>query len=345
MKICSIIGTRPQIIKHAVMNKALDGHDSILIHTGQHYDKNMYQKVFDLFNIPQPDYNLHIRSGTTSYQIGNTLYPIEKILIKEQPDFVLVHGDCNSTLSGAIAASRMHIPLVHIEAGLRSYDKSMPEELNRVQTDHCSDILFAPTIAAIHNLTNENLSGILVGDIMYDSFLQHSAEINQSKILEEVGIEKNGFYLATVHRDFNTNNIEYLQDIFNGFSQLNLPIVFPIHPRTHKTMMEHEFNYSNLLIIQPVDYFDLLSLVSNSKAVLTDSGGITKEAYFCHKPCLVLRKNFEYPETKDWNKLVGHHSQRIVDNIDFKPNVCWKPVFGKGDASRLIVKHLEEAMG
>ena len=351
MKIISIVGARPQFIKCASVSKELriNNHE-ILIHTGQHYDYEMSKLFFDQLHIPEPDFNLGIGSASQDEQIGKMLTKLEKILKNEKPDIVLVYGDTNSTLAGASASAKQNIPLAHIEAGLRSFDRTMPEEINRIVADHVSDYLFVPTKTAINNLKKEGIiEGVfLVGDVMYDILLQNNKIFKKSQILKKLDIKPKEYFLATIHRQSNTDNIIKLSNILESFSSSNKKIVFPIHPRTEDFIKKHALRKKigkNVCIIKPVSYFDFIWLEINAKKILTDSGGIQKEAYLLKVPCITLRENTEWIETiKDgWNTLVGTHKQKILYAMNnFKPNGKQSNHFGKGDASKKIVKILGE---
>ena len=347
MKIASVVGARPNFIKLAPVSKELRKEfDEIIIHTGQHYDYEMDKVFFDELGIPEPDYHLGVGSGSHGYQTGEMLKRTEKVLIKEKPDIVLVFGDTSSTLAGALAAVKLHIKVAHVEAGLRSFDKKMPEEINRVLTDHCSDLLFCPTETAVKNLKNEGIAeGVyLTGDVMVDA-LQENIKIaeKKSKILDELDLKPKGYYLATVHRAENTDDFSRLKSIVDAFCEIE-NIVFPCHPRTEK--MFKKFNLWDRLqkrvkVIKPVGYFDMLVLEKNARKILTDSGGVQKEAYIFKVPCITLRETTEWVETVEdgWNVLVGAESEKIVGMAnDFEPEGEQRKVFGSGKASDRIVE-------
>ena len=319
MKIVSIVGARPQFIKCAPVSRELrKAHDEILVHTGQHYDHGMSEVFFEELGIPKPDYNLGIGSGTHGRQTGAMLGVIEDVLEKEGPDVVLVYGDTNSTLAGALAAAKLHVPVAHVEAGLRSFDRRMPEEVNRVLTDHCSDLLFCPTETAVANLAAEGITeGVfLVGDVMLDAMNHNRAVAEErSTALADFGLSPKGYFLATVHRASNTDDPVALRAILEAFALLDAPVIFPVHPRTQKKLAGYGIApAANVRIVEPLPYFDMLALLSGARAVLTDSGGVQKEAYILEVPCVTLRENTEWVETIEdgWNVLVGADTNRIV---------------------------------
>ena len=312
----------------------------------------MSKVFFEQLNIPEPDYYLGIGSGTHGYQTGEMIKRIEEVLIKEKPDLVLVYGDTNSTLAGALAAVKLHIKIAHIEAGLRSFDKRIPEEVNRILTDHISDLLFCPTETAVKNLYNEGIkNGVyLTGDVMFDVLLTNIqiAERN-SKILKELCLKSRGYYLATVHRAENTDNRKNLENIINAFIESGELIVFPVHPRTVKFLKVYKLfdkikKADNILLIKPVGYLDMLMLEKNAKKILTDSGGVQKEAYLLKIPCITLRDRTEWIETVEdgWNILVGACKEKIIKAIkEFEPNgETYSYRFGDGRAGKKIVEIL-----
>jgi len=303
MKIASVVGARPNFIKLAPVSKELRKEfDEVLVHTGQHYDYEMNKIFFDEMGIPEPDYNLGVGSGSHGYQTGEMLKRIEEVLMKEKPDLVLVFGDTNTTLAGALAAIKLHIKVGHIEAGLRSFDKRMPEEINRALTDHCSDILFCPTETGVKNLKNEGIAkGVyLTGDVMVDA-LQENIKIaeKKSKILDELDLKPEEYFLATVHRAENTDDFSRLRSIVDAFCEI-VHIVFSCHPRTEKMFKKFDLwdrLQKSVKVIKPVGYLDMLVLEKNARKILTDSGGIQKEAYIFKVPCITLRENTEWVET------------------------------------------------
>jgi UDP-N-acetylglucosamine 2-epimerase len=354
MKVVTIVGARPQFIKAAPVSKALReaGHTEFILHTGQHYDYGMSQVFFDELGLPAANVNLDVRSGSHGKQTGQMLIGIEEVLIKEKPDWVLVFGDTNSTLAGALAAVKLHIPLAHVEAGLRSYNREMPEEHNRVLTDHCADLLFCPTKTAVGNLAKEGLTkGVYeVGDPMYDAVLMFSEKAKQrSTILHDLGLKKGGYLLATIHRAYNTDDPQTLKAIFSALNSINEIMVFPIHPRTRQKIQDYGLlndaaAVNNLRLIDPVSYLDMLILEQNARLILTDSGGVQKEAYFFGIPCLTLRPETEWVETvqSGWNILVGADVEKIVLlSQTFMPPVSHPAFYGNGQAVTQIIRILE----
>ena len=346
MKVVSVVGARPQFIKAAPVGKSLRaaGHTEILVHTGQHYDDEMSVVFFRDLEVPEPDYNLGVGSGSHGWQTGQMLIRIEEVLLREKPDWVLVYGDTNSTLAGALAACKLRIPLAHVEAGLRSSNREMPEEVNRVLTDHCSDLLFCPTKTAVRNLAREGITeGVhLVGDTMYDAVLQFAEIARQrSTILQDLGLRPKGYLLATVHRPYNADNPENLRNILAAFAEIGEPIIFPAHPRTRQRIAE--FSLNNPKLIDPVGYLDMLVLEKYARLILTDSGGMQKEAYFFGVPCVTLREETEWAETVEagWNMLVGADEERIVEAVrEFQPAGRRAAIFGDGCASERIAELL-----
>jgi UDP-N-acetylglucosamine 2-epimerase len=353
MKIASIIGARPNFIKCAPLSRELRKEfDDVLIHSGQHYDYEMNKVFFDELKIAEPDYHLGVGSGSHGYQTGEILKRTEEVLLKEAPDLVLVFGDTNSTLAGALAASKLHIKIGHIEAGLRSFDRQMPEETNRILTDHCSDLLFCPTETAVNILGTEGIeNGVhLTGDVMVDA-LQENIKIAEQKsnVLDRLSLKQGKYYLATIHRPKNTDAFEKLNSIVDAFCLIE-KIVFPCHPRTEKLLKQFglwDKITKKVKVIKPVGYLDMLMLEKNAKKILTDSGGIQKEAYIFKVPCITLRENTEWVETVEdgWNVLVGADKDGIVTMAnDFEPEGEQRDVFGSGDAServRVIIDGLQ----
>lgn len=326
MKILSVVGARPQFIKLSALSQELrKKHQEIILHTGQHYDEELSKIFFSQLSIPEPDYNLGIGSAEHGEQTGRMLKGIEEVLLFERPDLVIVYGDTNSTLAGALAAVKQRIPVAHVEAGLRSFKKSMPEEINRVLTDHISSLLFCPTKTSVQNLKKEGIikDVYLVGDVMYDSLRQHIERAEKiSGIMKKLNLSKKDFYLITIHRAENTDIEENLNKIVEILSQLDKKTVFPIHPRTKKCLSEFNLldkleSKNHLLLIDPVSYLDMLVLEKNAKCILTDSGGVQKEAFFLKTPCLTLRQETEWVETlkSGTNQLVGLEIDEVIKKI------------------------------
>jgi UDP-N-acetylglucosamine 2-epimerase len=357
LKVLSIVGARPQFIKAAPVSRALRarGLAEVLVHTGQHYDRNMSALFFDELNIPEPHYNLEVGSGPHGWQTGQMLARIEEVLVAERPAWVLVYGDTNSTLAGALAAVKLHIPVAHVEAGLRSFNRAMPEEHNRVLTDHAADLLFCPTQTAVEHLTAEGVThGVhLTGDVMYDAVLYNSALAQtRSTVLQRLAMTSGNYSLATVHRPQNTDDPETLAAILRAFSELRGTIVFPAHPRTRDALAGHRLQLpSNVRLIDAVGYLDMLVLEKNARLILTDSGGVQKEAYFFGVPCVTLREETEWVETVDagWNMLVGADPTRILAaartlapasvRTNSMPQ-AQEPIFGDGQASEKVARIL-----
>ena len=305
MKLVTVVGARPQFIKAAPVCHALRdaGHQEILVHTGQHYDRQMSDVFFEELGIPEPTVNLGVGSNSHARQTAQMLVGIEDVLIEHKPDWLLVYGDTNSTLAGALAACKLGVPIAHVEAGLRSFNRSMPEEHNRVIVDHCADMLFCPTPTAVSHLATEGVTrGVhLVGDTMFDAVLQFGERAEQrSTILAGLKLEQQPFVLATVHRPYNTDDTTRLANLLQAFVELPYPVVFPVHPRTRGRIADLEQTVpglERLLMIEPVSYLDMLVLEKHARFVLTDSGGVQKEAFFFGVPCLTLRPETEWVET------------------------------------------------
>lgn len=376
IKLTTIIGARPQIIKAAAISRSIRTCFSAeikecIVHTGQHYDENMSAIFFDQLHIPKPDINLNVGSGSHGKQTSVMIHGIEQLLLSDRPDYVLIYGDTNSTLAAAIAASKIHIPIAHVEAGLRSFNKSMPEEINRIVADHLSTFLFTPTQTGLYNLVREGFStdhtgpcsadrpGVFhCGDVMYDNMLYFkTAALHQSDILQQVGVEKDRFLLATLHRDHNTDHAERLEAIIRSFIHITdhyqIPIVLPLHPRTLKLLPEkltpdlhHSFTSNPFIrIIPPASFFDMIVLEASCKLVITDSGGVQKEAFFNEKPCVILR-----PET-EWTEITEHGCGILADAVPEKiikatmhfmdqPPLAFPPLYGDGQAARFICQTL-----
>jgi len=343
MKIASIAGARPQFIKMAMLNKQLKKHQEIrhiIIHTGQHYDKNMSKDFFDELDIPEPLYNLGVVSDTHGKQTGMMMERIEKVISEEKPDWVLVYGDTNSTLAGVLTAAKLHLKTAHIEAGLRSYNREMPEEINRIVADHIADLLFVPTENALEILRKEGLEkrSRLVGDVMYDSVLQYIETAEKKYTLSDI-VPYDEYYLATIHRQENTDNIDHLRKIFEAFGLLDYPVVIPVHPRTRKYLKDINI-HENIKIIDPSGYLKMLILIKNAVKVLTDSGGVQKEAYYLQRPCVTLRNETEWIETLEngWNYTVGINTELILEKVKETRTGQQKHYFGDGNAAGKIVE-------
>jgi UDP-N-acetylglucosamine 2-epimerase len=360
VKIVTVVGARPQFIKAAPVSRALreSGHREILVHTGQHYDDRMSRVFFDELNIPDPDVNLGVGSGDAGWQTAQMLMALEQILTAEKPDYTLVYGDTTSTLAGALAACKTGLPLAHVEAGLRSFNRTMPEEHNRVMTDHCADVLFCPTRTAVSNLALEGLEARvqLVGDTMYDAVVQFVEAAHQrSTILNDLQLRPGEYFLLTVHRAYNADEPEHLSRILAALPKLGYPVIFPVHPRTRKMIAQLNLPNplgaagSKVMMLEPLGYFDMLALEEHARAILTDSGGMQKEAYFLAVPCLTLRPETEWVETLSagWNKLVGTDTEQIVEaarNVT-RPTSEPERIFGQGDSSERIRLSLEASRG
>ncbi len=381
LKIISIVGARPQFIKIAPLIRSINRKNSsgsrlklkhVIVHTGQHYDYKMNKIFFDELNIPEPDYNLGVGSNSHGHQTGEMMIRAEKVLMEEKPEYVLVYGDTNSTLSGALAAAKLLIPVAHVEAGVRSYNKEMPEEINRILTDHCSSFLFCPTRNAVRNLKKEGFTNtvekgeltdlsspisslnnpllplvINVGDIMYDALLM-SQEIaaKRSDALERYGLKPKEYGLATIHRAENTDNPKKMKSIFAALdviSKKHLRILVPLHPRARKKIKESILEFGSILFIDPVSYLDMLILEKAAKVILTDSGGVQKEAFFLEVPCITLRNETEWVETVEsgWNILAGHSRRIILNAFKTEGSKSYSPrfttLFGDGHAGERII--------
>jgi UDP-N-acetylglucosamine 2-epimerase len=376
MKIITIVGARPQFIKAAAVSRAIQKFNKresriqeIWVHTGQHYDYLMDKVFFEELELPKPDYHLGVGSGSHAKQTGMMLDRIEAVLQKEKPMMVIVHGDTNSTLAGALAAAKLNIPVAHGEAGLRSYNRTMPEEINRLLTDHLSTLLFCPTTQSVRNLLKEGIKDggtrIVknVGDVMYDSILYYSKVAEKkSAILEDLklrnpqsAIRNPQYYLATLHRAENTDDPKRLKSILRALNEIgkNTPVVLPLHPRTKKMMEIYHLlsEFKNIKFIEPVSYLDMLKLEKNTKAILTDSGGVQKEAYWFEVPCFTLREETEWVETvkSRWNVLIGTGMKRIVKEVSHTEGrrrcLKGKGIFGDGKASQKIVQILIRHFG
>ena len=359
MKIVSIVGARPQFIKAAMVSHSLSrlpDVQELLVHTGQHYDPMLNDIFFTELELARPAYNLDVRSGPHGAQTGRMLERIEAVLEQEAPDWVVVYGDTNSTLAGALAAVKLHLKVAHVEAGLRSFDRQMPEEINRVLTDHASDLLLAPTAGAVHNLRQEGVPEDrvhLVGDVMYDAVREHTARaLRVSTVLDRLGLQPRGYVLATIHRAGNTDDGPAMAAIFQGLLEVaaTVPVVLPLHPRTRKSLREAgmlDDVEHGLRVVDPVGYLDMLVLEHHACLIATDSGGVQKEAFFQGVPCVTLRAETEWTELVDsgWNRLVppstGEVGTRILSALaEKRPLERPSRIFGDGDAAGQITQLL-----
>jgi UDP-GlcNAc3NAcA epimerase len=349
LKIVSVVGARPEFIQSAPVSRELRRkHQEILVHTGQHYDYLMSQAFFDDLGIPAPDYNLEVGSGSHGYQTGQMLMRIEGVLLREKPDLVIVRGDTNSTLAGALAAAKLHIPVAHIEAGERSFDRRMPEEINRLLADRLADIHFCVCRASVQHLAAEGITARVyqVGDVMFDATWQSLAVARcRSDIQQRLELTPHTYILVTVHRAANTDDPKRLVEIVEALNNINEQIVFPVHPRTQKALARLGAEFApHVQVIEPVGYFDMLMLEEGARLIMTDSGGVQREAYFLGIPCLTLRHETEWMETVEagWNRLVGTDPSTVVDAWrTFEPPPERPAIFGDGHASQHIAAILE----
>jgi UDP-GlcNAc3NAcA epimerase len=354
-KFLTIVGARPQFIKASPLSRELRRqHQEVLVHTGQHYDYGMSAVFFEELGLPAPDYELGIGSGPHGAQTGAMLAAIETVLMMERPDAVVVYGDTNSTVAGALAAAKLHIPVAHIEAGLRSFNRAMPEELNRVLTDHLATWHFAPSEVAQRQLEDEGIvAGVsVVGDIMYDAVLLHRERAAKcSPFPANVGLAPKAYYLATIHRAENTDNAASLARIVAGLNRLDRPVLLPLHPRTRKRLQEFGIEPGgNVRLIESVGYLDMLQLERSAACILTDSGGVQKEAYYLAVPCVTLRTETEWVETVavGWNRLCTADPNAIVEAVRSMADAHVLPhpdLYGMGDSARRIVAVLSEERG
>ncbi|KTD21586.1 non-hydrolyzing UDP-N-acetylglucosamine 2-epimerase [Legionella londiniensis] len=359
MKISTIIGARPQFIKAAAVSRIIaadNDMEEIIIHSGQHYNPNMSSCFFDELNIPEPRYNLKIGSGSHGKQTGEMLIAVENVLQMEKPDLVIVYGDTNTTLAGALSAAKLKIPVFHIEAGLRSHNRSMPEEINRILTDHISSILFTPSESSSNQLLKEGISSdkiFNVGDVMYDAILFYNHfNSNRTTIVNRLNLKPKSYCLATVHRAENTDCQKKLTNIFEALSELSriMQVILPLHPRTHLALQKTgklEKYLNNIFITEPVGYLDMLALEMHAKLIITDSGGVQKEAYFNKIPCITIRNESEWIEliNSGWNKLCPPDSPfsflPFIDKEHFFLSENYRPFYGDGNASRKIVEKIK----
>jgi len=337
------VGARPQFIKLAPLSKALAGiHEEIIVHTGQHYDYAMSEKIFLDLDIREPDIHLEINTGSSTSQITQMMLMLDSAMIKFKPDLVIVFGDTNSTFAGAMVAAKINIPIVHIEAGLRSYNKAMPEEINRIVTDHVSKYLFAPTETAVDILKGEGLgkNSFFTGDIMVDTMKSNlEIALSKSTIIADFKLENTDYNLLTLHRNYNVDDTKILEHILNELGQLEEEIIFPVHPRTRKMLADDDRVPPNIKMVDPQGYLDFITLEHSSKKIITDSGGIQKEAYILKKPCITLRTETEWVETvkEKWNLLINPSQKNIASKISsFDPPKDQQEVFGKNVTEKMI---------
>ena len=356
--VLTVVGARPQFVKAAPVSRAMEraGHREIIVHTGQHYDNNMSAVFFEELGLPPPAHHLGVGSGSHGAATGAMLAAIERVLIAEKPDRVLVYGDTNSTLAGALAAAKLHIPVAHVEAGLRSYDRSMPEEVNRVMTDHLSDLLLVPSEPAVQNLAAEGLrQGVhVVGDVMADALaLALERRPDPSTTLRGLGLSAGAYILATIHRQENADSPERLKRIMAALGALGEPVVFPVHPRTRKALAalgmdarpglasaDRGATPANVTFIDPVGFLEMVHLESSSRVIVTDSGGVQKEAYWLHRPCVTVRDTTEWGETVQtgWNTMVGTATESIISAVrDAKSPANHPPLYGDAHAADRVV--------
>jgi UDP-GlcNAc3NAcA epimerase len=358
VKIVTVVGARPQFIKAAVVSRVIRNDyggkvDEVLVHTGQHYDANMSKVFFEELDIPHPAYNLAISGGHHGAMTGRMLEGIENVLMQEKPDWMLIYGDTNSTLAGALAAAKLQIPVAHVEAGLRSFNMRMPEEVNRILSDRVASLLFCPTSAAVRNLAAEGIrDGVIhVGDVMYDAALYYRDRARrQSGILQQLGLRPDGFALATCHRAENTDDRGSLDEIFSALAEVarDLPVVLPLHPRTRRLIGEFGLvhHLATLIVTEPLPYLDMVALEQAACVIMTDSGGVQKEAFFYGVPCVTMRRETEWVETVDsgWNQLAGPSSGSIqaavLDIMRGQRDPVDLSAYGTGRAANDIVAHL-----
>ncbi|MXQ52833.1 non-hydrolyzing UDP-N-acetylglucosamine 2-epimerase [Shimazuella alba] len=354
MKVVTVVGARPQFIKAAPVSRALRAEGKeILVHTGQHYDKSMSDVFFEELEIPIPEYHLHVGSLSHGAQTGEMLRKVEEVLLAEKPDALLVYGDTNSTIAGALAAAKLHIPVAHVEAGLRSFNRRMPEEVNRVMTDHISKWLFCPTGTAVNHLAKEGITdGVhVVGDVMLDAF-NYNTQLAEGKahVLRDLPVQAKSYVLITLHRAENTDDPNRLKAIVNAINQLPIPAILPLHPRTVSKLKESGLSITNdnVHVINPVGYLDMIQLEFQAKLILTDSGGVQKEAFFAQVPCITMRDETEWTETVSYgaNKLVGANTDLILQAVsEFKVDFSNIPsVFGDGRTAEKLVEIIKRGL-
>lgn len=365
MHILTIVGARPQFVKAAVVSRALRDTarkgtlrqqlQETILHTGQHFDENMSGVFFEELDIPRPDVHLNVSGGSHGAMTGEMLREVEKVILARKPDCILVYGDTNSTLAGALAAAKLHVPVAHVEAGLRSFNKAMPEEINRILTDHVSELLFCPTANAVQNLAHEGLiRGVHdVGDVMYDATLYYEEAARKSRILDRVGVPPGRYVVATCHRQENTDSEANLRGILEGLSAIaaEMPVILPLHPRTRRSIEQLGLSRqaAGIRVVEPVGYLDMVALQSNAALIATDSGGVQREAFFLKVPCITMRNETEWVETLEGgeNILVGADAQRIVEGFR---TMCGRRFpfaakFGSGDAAERILLVMAETFG
>lgn len=359
-KLLTIVGARPQFIKAAAVSRAVRGGfdgriEEVLVHTGQHYDDNMSQVFFDELQIPQPEFNLEISGGSHGAMTGRMLEAVEKVMQSHAPDWVLIYGDTNSTLAGALAAAKLHLPLAHVEAGLRSFNLRMPEEINRIVADRISTLLFCPTRAAMHNLEREGLgaNALNVGDVMFDVALHHREQARvKSRVLQRLGLDNREFVLATCHRSENTDDARRLSAIVDALATVakRLPVVLPLHPRTRRLIEAHglQQRLGDIRLVEPLPFLDMVAAEQAARAIVTDSGGVQKEAYFYGVPCVTMRDETEWTETVElgWNTLAGANTGAIVGAVECalasKPANAQASPYGDGRSAEKILRAIVE---
>jgi UDP-GlcNAc3NAcA epimerase len=350
MKILSIVGARPEFIQAMPVSRAIRAHHhEILVHTGQHYDYRMSQAFFDELDIPVPDYNLGVGSASQAQQTAEIMVSLEEVLLKEKPDFVIMRGDTNSSLAAALVTTKLNIPFAHIEAGERSFNRGMSEEINRLIADRLANLHFCVSRTAVNNLAVEGITDSVhwVGDVMLDALL-YARPIAQAKssILEQLRIEPQHYALVTIHRAANVDDPERLKQIITALNQVSETVILPVHPRTQKTLSNlNMYLEDHIRIIEPVGYFDMLTLEENARLIATDSGGVQREAYYMNIPCLTLRDETEWGATIEtgWNKLVGADKKMILDNwFNFVPPTEHSPIYGSGNAADCIAVILND---
>lgn len=358
MKILTVVGARPQFIKAAAISRVMrdqysNSIEEIIVHTGQHHDENMSQIFFDELGIPKPKYNLEISGGGHGAMTGKMLEGIERVLLQEKPDFLLIYGDTNSTLAGAISAAKLHIPVAHVEAGLRSFNMRMPEEINRILSDRISTLLFCPTKTAVDNLNSEGITkGVHeVGDVMFDVALFYKEKAREnSQILAMLGLTERNFILATCHRAENTDDPQRLKNILTALAEISkrLPLVLPLHPRTKKLIDQNNLKHllDSITTTNPLPFLDMVALEQGARMILTDSGGVQKEAFFYNTPCITLRDETEWVETVSLgrNQLVGADTDLIIRAVEKVKTISYEVMninpYGNGNASAEICSHL-----